>query len=472
MTKKIKKTNYFLNIFGLIAILLVFFFALNLLNKISFWKNLGNKIDNITWEIKEKNIEKIKKKIENLNILLVWRWWITNDAPNLTDTIILAKLNSKKKTISLLSIPRDLYVKYPWRWQWKINSIYSSYYYRAKREKRANPRDYAMKKLEQKIWDITWEKIDYYLNVDFQGFIDTINTIWWIEIDVKKNLVDHKYPNSNWWYKTIRFEKWIQILNWERALEYVRSRKSTSDYDRSLRQQEVIKAAKNKLKEKFFNKDQKITELSKTIAELYEVFKKNVYTNISLKDAINIIVYAEIFNEKYDFVSSNMNDTCYFWADICEKWGIVYNPPISTFWASVELFDDNPNFYNLSNFKLSKKYSNIVLNYPLIWKEDALINIYNSTKTPYLAKKMNYIIKRYWFNIPKINYSGNTEESFEKSVIYYNNIWKDSDTIKALKTFFEWEFIETEVPKYSKTNAKIEIIIWKDYLKNKKIFNF
>ncbi|MDR2411047.1 MAG: LCP family protein [Candidatus Peribacteria bacterium] len=36
-----------------------------------------------------------------------------NDAPDLTDTIILLKANTEKKSVSMLSIPRDLYVKYP-----------------------------------------------------------------------------------------------------------------------------------------------------------------------------------------------------------------------------------------------------------------------------------------------------------------------------------------------------------------------
>ncbi len=50
-------------------------------------------------------------------ILLTGRGGGNHDAPNLTDTIILAGLNTKNHTISLLSIPRDLYVEYP-------NSVY------------------------------------------------------------------------------------------------------------------------------------------------------------------------------------------------------------------------------------------------------------------------------------------------------------------------------------------------------------
>jgi anionic cell wall polymer biosynthesis LytR-Cps2A-Psr (LCP) family protein len=44
--------------------------------------------------------------------LLLGRGGIRNDAPNLTDSIILASINKKYKTISMFSIPRDLYVEY------------------------------------------------------------------------------------------------------------------------------------------------------------------------------------------------------------------------------------------------------------------------------------------------------------------------------------------------------------------------
>jgi hypothetical protein len=55
---------------------------------------------------------------------------------------------------------------------------------------------------------------------------------------------------------------------------------------------------------------------------------------------------------------------------------------------------------------------------------------------------------------------------YEKSIIYYNNIWEDFEVIKKLKSLFK--NIKTEKinwPKYSKElDTKIEIIIWKDYM--------
>ncbi len=66
----------------------------------------------LQWE--DKNIQEIKKQQDSqkINILLVWRGGGYHDAPDLTDTIILASLDKKKHLISMLSLPRDLYVEY------------------------------------------------------------------------------------------------------------------------------------------------------------------------------------------------------------------------------------------------------------------------------------------------------------------------------------------------------------------------
>jgi hypothetical protein len=102
------------------------------------------------------------------------------------------------------------------------------------------------------------------------------------------------------------------------------------------------------------------------------------------------------------------------------------------------------------------------------------VNIFNSTRVPNLAWALSNDIIRYGFNIPKYNSIWNTPQVYEKSVIYYNNIDEKSETIKLLKTFFDWEFIKTDAPKYSKDiNTQIEIIIWTDYTQsNNDVFSF
>lgn len=48
-----------------------------------------------------------------INILLTGMGGEQHEGGDLTDTIILASLNNESKTVTLFSIPRDLYINYP-----------------------------------------------------------------------------------------------------------------------------------------------------------------------------------------------------------------------------------------------------------------------------------------------------------------------------------------------------------------------
>lgn len=50
---------------------------------------------------------------DKVNILITGIGGGDHDGANLTDTILFASLHPEGKTLSLLSIPRDLYVDYP-----------------------------------------------------------------------------------------------------------------------------------------------------------------------------------------------------------------------------------------------------------------------------------------------------------------------------------------------------------------------
>jgi len=128
--KKIKKKNQknMSNYFWIIVLFLVFIFgvfAFSYAHKIDLLSQ--EKITNIKQEKSEnqsqekiainkenkEKLAKIKKQDKNkINILLIGRGGRLNDAPNLTDSIMLVSINTKLKTISIFSIPRDLYIKY------------------------------------------------------------------------------------------------------------------------------------------------------------------------------------------------------------------------------------------------------------------------------------------------------------------------------------------------------------------------
>ena len=201
---------------------------------------------------------------------------------------------------------------------------------------------------------------------------------------------------------------------------------------------------------------------------MYNTFKEYILTNIELKDIISLAIKLKTSN--YKVLSANINDSCFYWTENCEKWWFLYTPNREYFWWAAVLLANWTNVNDLSNYEILHKYTNLIFNYPKLYEENYKINIFNSLKINFLASIIADEIKKYWLNIPKINSIWNTKEIYEKSVIYYNNIDINSETIKVLKNFYpKIEFIEIKWNKYSKElDTKIEIIIWNDY---KEIFN-
>jgi hypothetical protein len=86
--------------------------------------------------------------------------------------------------------------------------------------------------------------------VDFDGFTRVVDTLGGVDVNVLKTLHDTKYPNPKpgdpYAYKTVHFDTGWQHLDGVRALEYARSRMSTSDFDRANRQQQILLAIREK----------------------------------------------------------------------------------------------------------------------------------------------------------------------------------------------------------------------------------
>ncbi len=475
--KKIEKENSFVKVFVILAIFSIFLLAMffiYFIKNIDFLsitktnKNIWNDVKNnltINLNNSKNNLENknsIKNNIKNyvdnkINILLLWRWWKLNDAPNLTDTIILASINKKTKTITMLSIPRDLYVEYWNNKFWKINQIYAIEKVELWSKKKW------LEALEKKITQITWEKINYYINIDFEGFSAFIDAIWWVKITVPSTLIDNRYPDWNWWYRRLIIKKWTWLFDWDVALMYARSRHSTSDFARSQRQQQIIQAVKYKLNEGwFFSKIYKIKKF-------YDVFKKYVDTDLTMFDMIKIFNQVWTWN-KYKILSFNLNDSCFFWDPDCRAWWLLYVPKRDLFWWASVVLPNWAYLWNISNYKQIKIFSDLIFNNPDIFKEKIKINIYNATKIRWIAWDLATSFIRFWLNIPKNNSIWNIyNKNYKNSTIFYNNIVKDSMTLEFIKKI-TWikKIVEVFTPIKSKDDdVWIEIVLWNDY---KKVF--
>lgn len=385
-----------------------------------------------------------------INILFVWRGGWNHDAPNLTDSIILASIDLNTKITSLLSIPRDLFVKNNTMWM-RINEVYMRGLDLEWLEKAE-----AMEWLKKKISEITGQNIDYYVNIDFNWFIELIDVLGWVEVEVPENFVDNEYPDGNKWYTTFVLRKGTWILDGEVALKYARSRHSTSDFDRSLRQQQIINALKNKFSEAwFFSSPGKIKDL-------YALINKYIDTDLEIKTIISIALKLK---EENQIVSSNLNDTCsYGWAD-CQKGWFLYVPERSLFWWASVLLPEWATTSNISNYSEIQKFTNVIFNQREIYSENYVVNIFNATKISNLARTIAAGFYKYGFNIPDHNSIGNTKGTpYPNTVILYNNIDENSVTLKAIQHFFNAPLQKTEKALYSSDpNTKIEIILWDDY---------
>lgn len=160
-----------------------------------------------------------------------------------TDTIIIVTVDEGHETAGMLSIPRDLQLEIPGYKEDRINT--ANVYGESSRYPGGGP---AL--LERTIEYNFGIPIDYYIMVDFQGFEQIIDTLGGIDIDVPRTLHDTQYPDplpgDPYHYKTIHFDPGLQRMNGKRALQYARSRMSTSDFDRARRQQQILIAIRDK----------------------------------------------------------------------------------------------------------------------------------------------------------------------------------------------------------------------------------
>jgi polyisoprenyl-teichoic acid--peptidoglycan teichoic acid transferase len=182
---------------------------------------------------------------ERLNVLLIGVDSGPGRTESLTDSMILVSLDPVGRTVSMVSIPRDLAnvplgngnVFGP-----KINSLVSW----ADRHPTEFPHG-GIRALEDAIGTLFGIPIHYYARVALRGFVGMVDAVGGIDITVRKALADPNYGGfgvgPGW-----SIEPGPHHLDGANALAYARIRKSTgeSDFTRAARQQEVLVALRDR----------------------------------------------------------------------------------------------------------------------------------------------------------------------------------------------------------------------------------
>lgn len=176
------------------------------------------------------------------NILLVGTDGRPGENVSRTDTLVLVRLDPHNNRVSMLSFPRDLYVPIPGYGKDRINAAYLI------GEKKLGA-GYGPALLKKTVGDLVGLPVDHMVMVNFDGFKTVVDKIGGIYIDVPKAIDDPLYPTDD--YRTIKvhFDPGLQLMDGDRALIYARTRHADSDFGRNQRQQQVLMAIFNRIRE-------------------------------------------------------------------------------------------------------------------------------------------------------------------------------------------------------------------------------
>lgn len=179
--------------------------------------------------------------LKDTNFLLLGMAGSPYPAPYLTDTIMVGMFRVDPMRLTLVSIPRDLWVQVPGGKQFaKINSLYEL----GKTYSAAKPEVL----IRQKVEEITGLSIDYHAIIDVQGLEKLIDFLGGVDIDVKKPIADPFFPGPNYSYDPLYLKAGMQHLNGHDAVRFARSRHTTrGDFDRMERQQQLLAVLKEKI---------------------------------------------------------------------------------------------------------------------------------------------------------------------------------------------------------------------------------
>ena len=142
-----------------------------------------------------------------------------------TDSMMLVHISDGSDKPTLVSLPRDSAVTIPGRGRDKLNAAYAA----------GGP-----KLLVRTVETVTGVHVDNYMEIGFAGFVDIVDAVGGVEINVRADVDDPKAG--------LKLKKGPQMLNGSQALGYVRTRKGGAlpDFERTKRQRQFLAAVVKK----------------------------------------------------------------------------------------------------------------------------------------------------------------------------------------------------------------------------------
>jgi len=199
-------------------------------------------------------VEQLEVPAGVVNVLLLGSDKRQDDPGFRTDVMILVSINTRENTVNMLSLPRDLIVYIP---GWTMNKLNTAF----QRGQTVGHDGGGFGMIQETLLYNFGIRVDHYALVDLSGFQNIVDVLGGVEVPVdcsiagwmlrepRKKLADftsydewvaYTADESNWeWFV---MPVGVQQLDGYEALWYARYRHGTSDFDRSIRQHQVLRA--------------------------------------------------------------------------------------------------------------------------------------------------------------------------------------------------------------------------------------
>ncbi|MCH4824765.1 MAG: LCP family protein [Planococcus sp. (in: firmicutes)] len=208
-----------------------------------------------------------------------------------SDALVLATLNNEDKSIKLVSIPRDTYTFIPD--SGREDKITHAYAY--------NGPSSTIKSVE-----ILLEvPVDYYLRMNFDAFIEVIDALGGIKVEVPYDIIEQDENDSQ---SAIELKEGIQFLNGSEALALARTRHYDNDIERGKRQQMIL--------ESIMNRAVSAGSITK-YGDVFEAVGDNMKTDLTFKNISSLFEYAKNGKPDVETITldgyDDMSTGIYYW---------------------------------------------------------------------------------------------------------------------------------------------------------------
>lgn len=197
--------------------------------------------------------------------------------PTHTDSMMVLTIDPVGLSAAMVSLPRDLWVEIP---DIGLDRINQAHYFGELYELPGGGPQLAMETVEATLG----VPLKYFVAVNFDAFVQFVDLIGGIDVDVPEAIDDPDYPDRCYGFDPFAIEPGFQHLDGENALKYARTRATFGgDVDRAARQQAVILAVRDQVL-----RLDKLTDLITQSPHIWQSLQENVRTNLTLDEAVQL----------------------------------------------------------------------------------------------------------------------------------------------------------------------------------------